>query len=98
MTMVWVCAPADDRYTLRFSQAGTITKEVVVDARKACRTGNRHDRKVEFDVVLFADATDQALRFSAPVGIIEFRSSKGDAHVSHHYEMIPVSSLMAFEE
>lgn len=94
----WVSAPTDDRYTLRFSQAGTITKEVVVDGRKACEAGNYRDRKVEFDVLLFADASDQAMRFSAPVGVIEFRSSKGDAKVSHHYEMIPVSSLMALED
>jgi hypothetical protein len=94
----WVCAPADDRYTLRFSQAGTITKEIIVDGRKACGTGKCRDRKVEFDVLLFADAGDQVMRFSAPVGTIEFLSTTGDAHVTHHYEMIPVSSLMALEE
>lgn len=94
----WVSAPANDRYTLRFTQAGTVAKEIIVDGRKACQTGTCRDRKVEFDVMLFADDTDQAMRFSAPVGRIEFRSSKGDAHVSHHYEMIPVSSLMASEE
>ena len=93
----WVCAPANDRYTLLFSQAGTVAKEIIVDGRKAC-IGRRHDRKVQFDVMLFADGNEEAMRFAAPVGLIEFRSTKGDAHVTHHYEMIPVSSLMALED
>lgn len=94
----WVCAPAAERYTLRFSQAGSISKEIVVDGHKAREAGKCRDRKLEFDVLLFADDGDQAMRFSGPVGRVEFRSSVGDAYVSHHYELVPVSSLMAFEE
>ena len=94
----WICAPADDRYTLRFSQAGMVTKEIVVDGHDACAARKGRDRKLEFDVMLFADRSDQAMRFAAPVGIVRFRSAKGEAHVTHHYEMIPVSSLMALEE
>lgn len=94
----WVCAPADDRYTLRFAQTGCMTKEVVVDGRKACQGGKQRDRKVEFDVVLFADASGEAMRFSAPVGVIELRPGTRDPHVAHHYGMIPVSSLTALVE
>ncbi len=94
----WVCAPANDRYTLRFSQPGSITKEIIVDGRKSCPNGSCQDRKVEFDVVLFADGGTEAMRFAEPVGLIEFRSTKGSAHVKHHYELIPVSSLLALED
>lgn len=94
----WVCAPANDRYTLRFSQAGMVTKEIVVDGRKTGATGKSRDRKVSFDVMLFADRNDRSMRFAAPVGVIEFRSTKGEPRVTQRYEMIPVSSLLALED
>ncbi len=93
----WVCAPANDRYILRFTQAGCVTKEVAVDARRSCVTGKCKDRSVEFDVVMDSAEGEEAMRYTSPVGRIEFRSTNGSAHVSHHYELVPVSSLLAVE-
>ncbi|HEX2617464.1 MAG TPA: hypothetical protein VHL57_07970, partial [Flavobacteriales bacterium] len=44
----WVEAPAGDTYLLRFSQPGSLTKEVTVDATA---TGYKL-RRISFDVVL----------------------------------------------
>jgi hypothetical protein len=75
-----------------------VAKEVVVDGRRSCPNGDCRDRMVEFDVVLFADGGTEAMRFAAPVGHIGFRSTNGRPQVKHHYDMVPVSSLMAMEE
>lgn len=91
----WVCAPANDKYIIRFMQAGCVPKEVMVDARHATSASAHNDRKFEFDVVLTADDGEQAMRFNSPVGRVEFHSSTGRAHVAHHYEMVPVSQLLA---
>jgi len=48
--------------------------------------------------VLNEDDGEQAMRFSSPVGRVEFRSSTGRAHVTHHYDLVPVSQLLAQDE
>lgn len=90
-----VNAPADDTYVLRFFQAGSVTKEVVVDARAASAPGSYKLRKVRFDVALHSVDPREAARYVAPVGRIEVRAGGGRPQVYYHYELVPVSNLVA---
>ena len=93
----WVCAPTNEVYTFRFTQIGSVTKEVVVDARQACTGSECNDRKVEFDVILHGMDGDEAMRFEGPVGRIVLGDPATKPQVTHHYELLRVSSLMALE-
>jgi hypothetical protein len=85
----WVNAPEADRYTITFSQNGSYTKQVVVDAHNAGRTvKQRKERTIEFDVVLRTDDSQRRQRDDGAVGSIAFHPSNGRMKVAHHYQMM----------
>ncbi len=80
--------PGDRMYTIAFSQAKCVRKDVVIDARHAQRPGTRMKvRKVYFQVLLEADPGAE-LRYAGPVGHIGFDQHSGHLRVDHRYALV----------
>ncbi len=67
----------DERYELRFEQAGSVSKSVLVDTRNVELKLGEKKRTVEFDVVMAPLDTVAPLVYSRPVGKINFHQSNG---------------------
>ena len=91
-----VDVPDDDRYVLRFTQLGSITKAVEVDTRHALSANGRKHRSIAFDVLLSAADSGDLLRYAGPVGHITFNELDGRLMVTQKYTLsFPTSVFVA---
>ncbi|MEO8589088.1 MAG: hypothetical protein ABI432_06960 [Flavobacteriales bacterium] len=75
----------DQRYLLRFEQAGSVTKIIQVDTRFAERKVGSHKRAVEFDVLMEPVNPNYKFHYAGPVGRINFHRSNGRMGVDKNY-------------
>lgn len=78
--------PTGSQAVLRFSRAGHITKEVVLDTRNAAPHGTQQYKaaKVHFGVDLSTGEGHPQYGFDGPVGTLAFKRGTGSLAVKHH--------------
>lgn len=88
-----VDVPEGDRYFLHFTQFGSITKTIEVDATNALCEQRSKRRALEFDVLLSAADGGDLLRYAGPVGRIRFSEVDGSLAVGHAYHLVMPTSV-----
>ena len=83
-----IYAKDGERYELRFEQAGSVSKTVMIDTKDVKKKVGEKKHVVEFDVVLAPMDTVQPLHYAQPVGKINFHKSNGRLLVEHNRQMV----------
>ncbi|MCB0790448.1 MAG: hypothetical protein H6595_13865 [Flavobacteriales bacterium] len=85
-----VTLPADAEARLRFSKAGHLTKEIVVDTHHLWDGRfERKQRHVRFAIILTLERHMGGLTYAGPVGSIGFDDGGGCVAVSHDRRTVP---------
>lgn len=87
-----IVVPPGSKATLSFIKPGHLTKEVFIDTESAF-AGTRsvkHERKLEFDVVMVPESRHPGQSYMGPVGSVGFTKGSGTLRVRHAVQLTPV--------
>lgn len=89
-----IVVPPGSMATLSFIKPGHLTKEVIIDTESAF-AGTRavkHERKLEFDVVMVPEEKHPGQSFIGPVGSVGFIKGSGTLRVRHAQQLSAIEN------